>query len=119
MFFVLSRAWTKEKTLSPHEANEPKTLYFLEHWSAESEGLRFDSSWGLRIFPSYHARDKAKNISLYKCLSSGFLQYELPQLDFSLWHCFTHIWQASRESCGMSVSSLAYFLVPNLLNTFC
>ena len=23
---------------------------FLEHRSAESEGLRFDSSWGLRIF---------------------------------------------------------------------
>ena len=42
MFFVLSRAWTKEKTLSPHEANEPKTLYVLQHRSAESEGLRFD-----------------------------------------------------------------------------
>ena len=22
----------------------------LGHWNAESEGLRFDSSWGLRIF---------------------------------------------------------------------
>ena len=42
MFFVLSRAWTKEKTLSPHEANEPKTLYVLQHRSAESEDLRFD-----------------------------------------------------------------------------
>ena len=28
---------------------------FLEHRSAESEGLRFDSSWGLRIFSLSHA----------------------------------------------------------------
>ena len=26
---------------------------WLEHRSAESEGLRFDSSWGLRIFSFY------------------------------------------------------------------
>ena len=39
----------------------------LEHRSAESEGLRFDSSWGLRIFSLSHARDKTKkNLSLYK-----------------------------------------------------
>ena len=31
----------------------------------ESEGLRFDSSWGLRIFSVSHARDKTKNIYLY------------------------------------------------------
>ena len=29
------------------------------------EGLRFDSSWGLRIFSLAHARDKMKNIFLY------------------------------------------------------
>ena len=33
----------------------------VEHWSAESEGLRFDSSWGLRIFSLSHAYDKTKN----------------------------------------------------------
>ena len=38
---------------------------WLEHRSAESEGLRFDSSWGLRIFSLSHARDKTKNIFLY------------------------------------------------------
>ena len=39
----------------------------LEHRSAESEGLRFDSSWGLRIFSLSHARDKTKkHLSLYK-----------------------------------------------------
>ena len=32
----------------------------LEHRSAESEGLRFDSSWGLRIFSLSYARDKTK-----------------------------------------------------------
>ena len=32
---------------------------------AESEGLRFDSSWGLRIFSLSHAQDKTKNIFLY------------------------------------------------------
>ena len=32
----------------------------VEHWSAESEGLRFDSSWGLRIFSLSHAHDKTK-----------------------------------------------------------
>ena len=37
----------------------------VEHRSAEFEGLRFDSSWGLRIFSLSHARDKTKNIFLY------------------------------------------------------
>ena len=33
---------------------------WLEHRSAESEGLRFNFSWGLRIFSLSHARDKTK-----------------------------------------------------------
>ena len=37
----------------------------VEHRNAESEGLRFDSSWGLRNFSLSHARDKTKNILLY------------------------------------------------------
>ena len=37
----------------------------VEHRSVESEGLRFDSLWGLRIFSLSHARDKTKNIFLY------------------------------------------------------
>ena len=37
----------------------------IEHRSAESEGLRFDSSWGLRIFSLSHARQKTSfSISL-------------------------------------------------------
>ena len=33
---------------------------WLEHRSAECEDLRFDFSWGLRIFSLSHARDKTK-----------------------------------------------------------
>ena len=41
--------------------------HWLEHRSAESEGLRFDSSRGLRIFSWSHARDKTKkHLSLIK-----------------------------------------------------
>ena len=58
MFFVLSRAWEKDKIQSPHELSGRVS-------ERESEGLRFISSWGLRIFSLYHARDKTKNISLF------------------------------------------------------
>ena len=37
----------------------------VEHRSAESKGLRFVSSWRLRIFSISHARDKTTNIFLY------------------------------------------------------
>ena len=49
-FFVSSRAWDRENIFSPQEA---------------SEGLRFDASWGLRIFSLSHACDETKNIVLY------------------------------------------------------
>ena len=35
-------------------------VQWTEHRSTESEGLMFDSSWGLRIFPLSHAREKTK-----------------------------------------------------------
>ena len=37
----------------------------VEHRSAESVGLRFDTSWGFRIFSLSHARDKTENKFLY------------------------------------------------------
>ena len=37
----------------------------VEHRSAESEGLRFDSSKGLRIFSLSHVRNETKNNFLY------------------------------------------------------
>ena len=69
--FVLSRAWDKEKILSPCEEwnlrpldstlrcsiTEPQRLNSEQGllWSAKSKGLRFNSSWGLRIFSLSHA----------------------------------------------------------------
>ena len=41
----------------------------------ESEGLRFNSSWGLQIFSVSHARDKTKNI--FHCFFIGLKIYHL------------------------------------------
>ena len=83
MFFVLSRAWDKEKILSPHEESNLRPLdlhsdalplshrdftvskvYYEESlWlsgrasECKSKGLRFNSSWGLIIFSLSHACD--------------------------------------------------------------
>ena len=39
---------------------------FVEHRSTESEGLRFNSSWGLGIFSLSHACEKTeKHLSLF------------------------------------------------------
>ena len=40
---------------------------WLEHRKAESEGLRLDSSWGLRTFSFSHACDKTKKTSFSGC----------------------------------------------------
>ena len=91
MFFVLSKAWDKEKILKIYHLSysiykhygidiaSPSSMQdachmnlateacglVVQHRNAESEGLRFDSSWGIRIFSLSHARDKTKNIFLY------------------------------------------------------
>ena len=48
----------------------------VENRSAESEVLRFDSSRGLRMFSSSHARDKTKNFFLYfdNCITLRWVQ---------------------------------------------
>ena len=48
----------------------------VEHQSAESEVLRFDSSRGLRMFSLSHTRDKVKNIFLYfdNCITLRWVQ---------------------------------------------
>ena len=53
-----------------HELYEPLSSLSLsgsegEHQGMESEGLRFDSSWGHRLFTLSHACDKMKNIFFY------------------------------------------------------
>ena len=69
---------------------EPKTFGFrarmLYHWateitvSAESEGLRFDSSWGLRSFSFSLVCDKKKNIFLY-----FFIELKTYQISYSIY----------------------------------
>ena len=59
---------------------------WLEHRSAESEGLWFDSSWGLRIFFLSHASDKTKKKHL-----SLFLQViELKTYHISYFYLMTN-----------------------------
>ena len=45
----------------------PKSLCgsVVEYRSAETEGLRFHSSWELRTFSLSHVRDRTKKIFLY------------------------------------------------------
>ena len=42
----------------------------VEHWSVESQGLRFNSSWELRIFLYPMLLIRQKNLSLYVCYCS-------------------------------------------------
>ena len=45
--------------------NGPLSFFVVvEHRSAAFEGLRFNSSWGLRLFCLSHTCDKIKNIFL-------------------------------------------------------
>ena len=57
--------------------------YIDKDRSAESEGLRCDSSWGLRIFSLSHAGDKTKNIFLYL-----FAELKTYNLSYSIYYEF-------------------------------
>ena len=48
-----------------------------EHQGMESEGLRFDSSWGLRLFTLSHTCDKMINIFFYhkNCMTDSKENY--------------------------------------------
>ena len=117
MFYVLSRAWDKEKTLSPHEepnlvpsnsvlrrvsyefrsrARSPWSLCgsVVEHRSAESEDVRFDSSWGLGIFSLSHTRHKAKNIFL--CFFTELKTYHLSYFHLQILY---RVYQNSFKTC--------------------
>ena len=67
--YYLSVSYFYLKTLRHrHGWFQPWSLWgsVVEHRNAESEGLRFDSSWRHRFFFSLsHARDMTKNIFLY------------------------------------------------------
>ena len=68
--------------------NRPRSPWSLcgsvvEHRSAESEGLRFDSSKGLRIFSLSHVRNETKNNFLYFFieLKTYHLSYHLSEFE--------------------------------------
>ena len=110
MFFVLSKAWDKEKILKIYHLSysiyknyaidiaSPSSMQdachmnlateacglVVQHRNAESEGLRFDSSWGIRIFSLSHARDKTKNIFLciFTELKTFHLSYSIYKFGF-------------------------------------
>ena len=67
VFRLITSVGQRKNSESPF--TELKTYHLcgsvVGHRSAESESLRFDSSWGLRIFSLSHARGKTKNIFHY------------------------------------------------------
>ena len=70
MFFVFCCVTARTKKCISSGLHSSPILYFwhvgvvIEHRSVESEGLRFDTSWGLRIFSFSHTRDE-KRFSLF------------------------------------------------------
>ena len=56
----------------------------IEHRNEEYESLRFDSSWGFRIFSLFHARDKTKNIFLYFFTELKTYEFGILQADHML-----------------------------------
>lgn len=72
----------------------------LEHQSMESKALRFDSSWGLRIFSCLTLAIRRNNISLYfftklKNYRLSFSKFNLflpfvSKLPFGCIECFSH-----------------------------
>ena len=84
--------WSKQYAgrVSNELHNRPRSPLSLcgsvvEHWKAESEGLRFDSSWGL--FPLSYARDKTKkylSLFLYRAYNLPCLLFYLISIYFSI-----------------------------------
>ena len=58
---LLIQAVRRTRVIGAHRG--VSVVQWLEYRSGESEGLRFDSSWGLRIFSSSRVRDKTKKTS--------------------------------------------------------
>ena len=71
--------WAKPNMMFIHNMHPYILLWSVmliyKHCSVESEGLRFDSSWGLRIFSLSHAWDKMKK---WKMLTCFCLTWEVP-----------------------------------------
>ena len=68
------------------------------HRCAKSEGLRFDSSWGLRIFSLFHVRDKTRKKFPY---ASGVIQLRfLPKCSI----CYNEL-ENAKQSKGLKLTA--------------
>ena len=81
--------------LSRYRSPESLCSAVVKYRGAECEGLRFDSSWGIRIFSLSHARDKTKNIFLYI-----FTELKTYHLSYSINVRFVYIWQEKANRVG-------------------
>ena len=77
------------------------------HRSAESEGLRFDSSWGLRIFCLSHARDETKKQNIFL-----WLQFSLTMSS----HCGSTLSMVTRHFIGLLQIIIAIDYIISLSN---
>ena len=89
---ILVVCWTCVINELRNRLRSPQSLYgsAVEHWSAESIGLRFDSSLGLRIFFFVpRSWQDEKHLSL-------FLNYDIVQVVIVTRSMFFIIWPALR-----------------------
>ena len=91
-FFVICCVTARTKKCISSGLHSSPILYFwhvgvvIEHRSVESKGLRFYTSWGLRIFSLSHTRDETKNIFLYFFTGLKTYTYHF-SYSFHNWFC--------------------------------
>ena len=77
---------------------EVSMFQWLQHLGAKSQGLRFNSTWGLKSFSLSHARDEMKKPSFsIECLSwklnwpIWLVRYQ-DDYFFPIWRYFAYAW---------------------------
>ena len=84
------------------------------NWSTESEGLRFISSWGLRIFSLSKARDKTKNIFLYFFteLKTYHVSYSFYKLNDTCCLIGSYLWSiGNRYIDDLTIEKIFFFII--------
>ena len=89
---------------------------WLEHLGAKSQGLRFNSTWGLKSFSLSHARDEMKRPSFsIECLSwklnwpIWLVRYQ-DDYFFPIWRYFAYAW----TYYYLASAGLSYNVVKNM-----
>ena len=84
------------------------------NWSAGSEGLRFNSSWGLRIFSLSNACDKTKNIFLYFFteLKTCHLSYFIYKLNDTCLLIGSYLWSIGNRCIDdLTIEKFFFFII--------